>query len=351
MGVPVWVVDRAVHVRRLNDAASRFSARLAGPGEPVGRPLAAVLDLEAPAAGRVAAAVAAAADATVTGTAAAAVPVILTVSPLRLDAAVAGAVVVAQEIVAEQRLPEHLREQRLAALGQLAAGAAHEIRNPLTAIHGFLQLLQQECREGAATRYLQIVRQEMERIEGITSDLLLLSRSPAQRLRPCALGPLLQGLCELLRERAADRGVRLQLTLEEAAEVAAVPERLRQVFLNLLGNAIEAMPGGGTVHVCVRRSPPWQGEYYEVVVEDEGAGIPASVLPRVFEPFFTTKAGGTGLGLAVSESIVRGFGGHITVESPPGRGAVFTVRLPVGSAGASAEVAAGAAVGDADPAT
>jgi signal transduction histidine kinase len=254
--------------------------------------------------------------------------------PLRRGDEVVGAGVV---VVERDRLPrprpEDAPDDPLLALGRLAAGAAHEIRNPLTAIQGFLQLLERECRSPASGRYLQIIRQEMRRIEGIAADLLLLSRPAETPAVPCALPELLQRTGELLAERAAASGVRIELEAPVSVPpVAAVPERLQQVFLNLLGNAIEAMPRGGAVRVRVSGGPPGPGDCVEVAVEDEGPGVPPDVLPRLFEPFFTTKAGGTGLGLAVSQSIVRTFGGDIAVESPPGGGAVFTVRLPAARA-------------------
>lgn len=226
----------------------------------------------------------------------------------------------------ERRRQEGLRQERLAALGQLAAGAAHEIRNPLTAVRGFLQLVASQVRSEPQAHYLQIVRQEMERIERITADLLLLSRSWKVRLTPCDVGGVLDAVAELVRPRALERAIAVEVaTAPDLPRVAADRERLEQVFLNLAGNAIEAVRGPGRVELSARLDP---AGFVEVAVADDGPGIPAAALPRLFEPFFTTKAGGTGLGLAVSEAIVRSFGGHISVSSPEGAGAVFRVRLP-----------------------
>lgn len=252
-----------------------------------------------------------------------------------------GLVVIGRDVTDEdRRRQESRRQERLAALGQLAAGAAHEIRNPLTAVRGFLQLVSSQIRTEPQAHYLKIVRQEMERIERITADLLLLSRSWKLRLAECELGPLLETVAELVRPRAEERGVDLRVCAEPGLPpVFADSERLEQVFLNLVGNAIEAIRGAGCVELRARRQ---SGGFIEGVVTDDGPGVPAEVLPRLFEPFFTTKAGGTGLGLAVSDSIVRSFGGHISVASPPGGGATFTVRLPV-SVTAGAVTGAGAA--------
>lgn len=238
-----------------------------------------------------------------------------------------GGVVLGRDLSAEERRrQEGLRQERLAALGQLAAGAAHEIRNPLTAVRGFLQLVASQVRSEPQAHYLQIVRQEMERIERITADLLLLSRSWKVRLTPCDVGGVLDAVAELVRPRALERAIAVEVaTAPDLPRVAADRERLEQVFLNLAGNAIEAVRGPGRVELSARLDP---AGFVEVAVADDGPGIPAAALPRLFEPFFTTKAGGTGLGLAVSEAIVRSFGGHISVSSPEGAGAVFRVRLP-----------------------
>ena len=214
-------------------------------------------------------------------------------------------------------------------VGQLAAGVAHEIRNPLTAISGFLQLLAPLCAEGPAARYVRVVGEEIARLERVAGDLLLLSPSRRPARGPCDLGDCIRTVAEVVSPRAEARGVRVRLSIApELPPVAADPERVEQVLLNLMGNAVEAMSGQGCVEVGARA---WSSAFSAVSVVDDGPGIPADILPRVFDPFFTTKAGGTGLGLAVSESIVRSFGGSIDVESLPGRGATFCVRLPVGA--------------------
>lgn len=228
---------------------------------------------------------------------------------------------------ARRREEEDRRQERLAALGQLAAGAAHEIRNPLTAIRGFLQLMEQRPRPEVQQKYLGIMRREIDRIERITADLLLLARPWRSEQVCCDLALCVSKVADVVRGRADAFGI--DITVRASSEIPLVfadPSRLEQVFLNLLVNAVEAMSRPGCIEAEVR---PVTGGFVEAVIRDQGPGIPAQVLPRLFEPFYTTKAGGTGLGLAVSDSIVRAYGGHIAVSSPPGGGAVFMVRLPI----------------------
>jgi len=255
--------------------------------------------------------------------------------PVRLAA------LVGREIVAPgQRGEDGASPGQLDAIAQIAAGAAHEIRNPLTAISGFLQLLEATVPEGAASKYLQIVREEIGRLARIAEDLLLLSRSSRVQRTACDLGAVLDAVAELSRGRAAAFGVELALRVQpELPPVSADPERLEQVLLNLVGNALEAMAGPGRLRLRAYAADGCG----EVRITDTGPGIPPDILARVFEPFFTTKAGGTGLGLAVSQSIVRSFGGQIVACSPPGEGASFTVRLPFAAPAPAAPLVPGGA--------
>jgi signal transduction histidine kinase len=225
-----------------------------------------------------------------------------------------------------QRAAEARRQERLAALGQLAAGAAHEIRNPLTAVRGFLQLVDGRCRPEQQAKYLEIVRRELDRIERITSDLLLLARPWRSEPVDCDVAAVLAKAADVVRGRADAFGIEIAVRAAPGVPpVKADPDRLEQVFLNLLLNAVEAMSGPGTITAELQLLPDG---YVEAAIRDQGPGVPAEILPHLFEPFCTTKAGGTGLGLAVSDSIVRGLGGHIVVTSLPGAGATFAVRLP-----------------------
>lgn len=219
------------------------------------------------------------------------------------------------------------RSERLAAVGQLAAGAAHEIRNPLTAIKGFMQLIGRRV-EGELAGYIDIVLQEIERIEGIVNDLLLLARPPKPRLRPVDVGALLRRLVDMVRMDEVARGCSVELrVVEPLPPVTADEAQLRQVFLNLMRNGLDAMPGGGVLRLRASHDPAAGTVLVEV--EDRGTGMPPEHLNRIFDPFFSTKEGGTGLGLAVSYGIVRNHGGHIDVDSEVGRGTRMRVVLPV----------------------
>lgn len=215
--------------------------------------------------------------------------------------------------------------RHLAALGQLAAGAAHEIRNPLAAVRGFVQLVSAQMQDQEQAHYLRIVDHEIDRIDRLTRDILLLSRADDDARVACDMAEVVAAVAQLTRRQAELVGVRLQVRLDP--DLPAVPAdrfRLEQVLLNLVHNALDVTPAGGCVEVTARARPGW----VDVAVEDAGPGVSPAVLSRIFEPFFTTKPGGTGLGLAVTQSIVRGLGGDIEVASRPGHGSTFTVRLP-----------------------
>lgn len=240
----------------------------------------------------------------------------------------AGAVVLLQDVTQERELELRARRsERLAAVGQLAAGAAHEIRNPLTAIKGFIQLIGRRL-EGETAGYIDIVLQEIERIESIVNDLLLLARQPRLRLRRVEVGALLQRLVDMIRLDETARSCAIELVVTDPLPgVVADEGQLRQVFLNLIRNGLDAMPEGGRLQVRAFSDPG--AKTVVVEIEDCGPGIPPEHLGRIFDPFFSTKEGGTGLGLAVSYGIVRNHGGHIDVDSEPGRGTRMRVALPV----------------------
>ncbi|MDI3269401.1 MAG: HAMP domain-containing sensor histidine kinase [Bacillota bacterium] len=224
-----------------------------------------------------------------------------------------------------------LDKERYAAMGQMAAMAAHEIRNPLTAIQGFLQLLQKDLVAPHHKEYLRIALEEMERIAHLTQDMLLMVRQP-QEEGQALLGEGVQAAWEILRPLAEAGGHRLQVDIPDQAMFVPMTERhLRQVLLNLFRNALEAMPRGGRVRV-----QGWcrHGEM-GFTVEDEGEGIPPEDLGKVFSPLYTTKKGGTGLGLPIVGILVQMSGGRIEVAPLPQGGTAFTLSwsLPAGAGG------------------
>ena len=238
---------------------------------------------------------------------------------------------VSERVAMEKALRE---KDRLAALGILAAGVAHEVNTPITGISSYAQMLLAETPEDDP-RYeiLKKVEKQTFRAARIVNNLLEFARNRTEELHPVDLVPLIGEALDLLSERRARRGVRLDLDLpEEGPEgeplvVMGSDGELQQVITNLALNAIDAMPDGGDLHLAARRA----GDWIELLVSDTGAGIAAEEVERIFEPFYSTKVGrgGTGLGLSISYDIIRRHGGDVEVESVPGDGTRFTVRLPV----------------------
>ncbi len=214
-----------------------------------------------------------------------------------------------------------VQSEKLAGIGRLAAGVAHEINNPLGVILGYAKLLQRRA-DGAAAEDLRVIEEEALRAKDIVSGLLDLSRALPGAAERVDLRALADDVVARLREARLLDGV--GVTVEGAACAPAHAGKLRQVLVNLVRNAAEAAGRGGTVAVRLAA----RGETIEVTVEDSGPGLPAAVRARLFEPFFTTKARGTGLGLAVSRAIARAHGGELEVAPAGGGGARFALTLP-----------------------
>ncbi|ACV57721.1 chemotaxis protein CheB [Alicyclobacillus acidocaldarius] len=229
------------------------------------------------------------------------------------------------EDVTEFRYTEELlrKSEMLSAVGELAAGIAHEIRNPLTALKGFTKLILSGSHSDS---YLEIMRGELDRIETIVNELLVLSKPQAVHIQRRNFADILRDVVMLLETQALLTHVDIELRIpDEPIEILCVENQLKQVFINLLKNAIEAMPNGGTIEVTVERD----GDHVVIRVRDEGVGIPQDKMKKLGEPFYTTKDKGTGLGLMVSFKIVEQHGGIIRYESKEGEGTTVTVRLPL----------------------
>jgi signal transduction histidine kinase len=221
--------------------------------------------------------------------------------------------------------------QRLAALGEMAAGLAHEIRNPLAGLKGAAQYLQADDVAPESREMLQVIVDEVDRLNTVVSQFLDYARPfellsiemPPNTAVTHALG--------LLRAQGLPPGIQLEESL--APDLPLVPidaPRLAQVLLNLLQNAVQAMPDGGTLSVTTRRQAMRTGQLaVEIAVADTGVGIEPEQISKLFVPFYTTRSEGTGLGLAISRRIVDAHGGELLVESAPGCGATFEIRLPV----------------------
>ncbi len=220
------------------------------------------------------------------------------------------------------------RSERLASLGHMAAGVAHEIGNPLTAISSIIQLMQKRPQDEFTTEQLQVVRENVNRINKIVRDLVDFSRPKRADLAPTYLNDLAEQAVGLMRHDSRCRDIRFEADLAaDLPTVTATADRLHQVLVNLILNAVDATAGQPDRQVRIRT---WaDADMVHLSVEDNGKGIPIEVLPRIFEPFFTTKdvGKGTGLGLSVSHHILTGLGGRIDVESEPGR-TCFSLRIP-----------------------
>ncbi len=242
-----------------------------------------------------------------------------------------GAFVVFRDVTRLIALEEQIRQSdRLKTIGQIAAGTAHEIRNPLTAIKGFMQLLGKALTEKRMERereYVTIVLSELERVNELVGEFLLLSKPRATKLSSLRLGKVVREILPMIHNEALLHDVTVKYyPRTDLPPIVADKELLKQVFLNLGKNAIEAMHGGG--ELCIREfGDPERADRLAVEIRDTGTGIPADALDKVFEPFYTTKQQGTGLGLSVCQRIVHDLGGNISVESDE-RGTTFTVWLP-----------------------
>ncbi len=228
---------------------------------------------------------------------------------------------------------QHLLAQadRLSALGLLAASVAHEVRNPLVSVRTFAQLLPERLHdEEFRTSFRELALAEIDRISLLVNDLLAFARPVAPEVHETDLNDILGQICRLVDGEAKKRALDVRTSLDTTLPSVAIDEaRVKQVFLNVVLNAIHACDAGGCVDLATREVVRDDVSYFQVEVCDSGCGIPAGDLGRIFDPFFTTKAGGSGLGLFIAQRIVREHGGFIEVASTPGEGAVFHVNFPM----------------------
>jgi signal transduction histidine kinase len=254
-----------------------------------------------------------------------------------------------------QRSRELVRSERLASVGFLAAGVAHEINNPLSVISGYAELASTKLERvlnsdegrgssdeaaaaaeaealGAALDAQTIIRDEAFRCKEITGRLLSLARGGSDSRQPLQMSAVAEQVATLTHglRNYRDRTIRLNFQPDEPLDVLANPVEMKQVLLNLTVNALEASPAAGEVRIGGRRV----GDWIELSVEDNGRGMSAETLEQIFEPFFTAKRGagepGTGLGLSITHAIVENHGGQVRAESAgPGKGSKFVISLPV----------------------
>ena len=261
----------------------------------------------------------------------------MSLSPLVEGGVRTGIVGVFQDLTPLKKMEERVRrKQWLATLGELSAGMAHEVRNPLAALSGAMQVLRKDLSPGDSNQpLLDLALRETERLNGIVSDFLLYARPRRLNLQPCDANDVVEETVRMLQQTAPyDKSVTFVRRLSLAGVTTLLdPDLMRQVCWNLGLNACQAMPQGGTLTVSTRRlsdsADGGEGESVEIVFEDTGSGIPESDLEKIFFPFFTTKEGGTGLGLALVHQVMVEHRGSVSVESNPGQGTRVRLRLPV----------------------
>jgi signal transduction histidine kinase len=229
-----------------------------------------------------------------------------------------------QELRAAQA--QLIQTEKLAALGRVAAGIAHEVNNPLQPVLNCLEAAIEDV-QGAQPvdlESLRIAESEVQRIKTIVSRLLDFSRPSAEEHFPVNLHDLVREVLILTKRQLEGRRIRVETRLQPVQPVAGSPTQLKQVFLNLVLNAMESMPDGGSI---VIETYPDEQEM-ALSIQDSGVGMDEQTIAQIFEPFYSTKGDGTGLGLSVSYGIIQGHGGRIDVESEPGQGSRFTIWLP-----------------------
>ncbi|MDU2063458.1 MAG: ATP-binding protein [Sporomusaceae bacterium] len=228
----------------------------------------------------------------------------------------------------KQREAQVQAAERMAAVGEVAAGLAHEIRNPLMAIKGFAQLIHEGITETEQEEYAAIIVRETDRLNRLVEELLCLSRPSAASVEPVLVREALEDTLSLIAAKASKRQIVISDQIPTDLPLVLVePERLKQVFLNLLLNAVQAIGQQGTIEITAGLGQ--NSSEVAVCIKDTGRGIASEDFTKIFDPFFTTKPNGTGLGLSVARRLVENWGGQVDVESIDGEGSSFTLTLPV----------------------
>lgn len=216
-----------------------------------------------------------------------------------------------------------LQLDKLALVGQLAAGLAHEIRNPMQSVKGFIQLLFDENEK--SIEFKTIVLSELDRINQLVSDFLLITQPSAPKKENASIGKLLKSTIGFLQGESALHNIHISLDEEvHIPDIAIDPAQMKQVFINILKNAIEAIGENGNIHVSIGKSEEWA----IIHIKDSGKGIPVSIINKIGNPFFSTKEDGVGLGLSICKTIVREHHGKLTIENH-GDGTSVIIQLPL----------------------
>jgi len=220
------------------------------------------------------------------------------------------------------------RAEKLSTMGEMAAVLAHEIRNPLSSIRGTAEILKDDYKAGDPKyEFIEIQIKETERLNRVVEDFLHMARPQQADMQPCPVQQELETIVTLVSNEARNRQVNLVLLPQPSpVNIKADGEKLRQAFLNIVINALQATPKGGSVTISTTVS---ENGFCDIGFHDTGPGIEANQFEKIFEPFYTTKPEGTGLGLAISKKIIETHNGKLLIESEPKRGTTVTVRLPI----------------------
>jgi signal transduction histidine kinase len=225
---------------------------------------------------------------------------------------------------------EKLEREKSLLLEEMAPVFAHEIRNPLGSIKGAAQYLRSEVGSEENRKLVDVIIEEVNRLNRVVSQFLNFARPYQPDLKPRDMNRIVERAVDIIRANILSERIAIQTDLRaDLPAIQADEEQLIQVILNIAMNAIEAMPEGGTLTLRTRRIKSDEGDTVAVAIRDTGPGIRRDDLKNIFKPFFTTKERGVGLGLAISQRIMRGHGGHIRVKSLPGKGSVFYVRVGI----------------------
>lgn len=243
--------------------------------------------------------------------------------------------IIVRDVTEDKRRETRLRRsESLASMTTMAAGIAHEIKNPLAAMQIHLQLLKKAyAKKGSltaaeASRYTDVLEEEITRLNGIVVDFLFAVRPMDVNLKLESLLPMLESLTEFVRPELTEHNIKLKLDIQSFLPKLEIDSNyLKQALLNIVKNAMNAMECGGELTISCKA----EGNFVFIKVQDTGCGIPSDQMAKIFEPYFTTKASGTGLGLTVVYKVVKEHKGEITVDSEVGKGTVFTIRLPIPS--------------------
>jgi signal transduction histidine kinase/putative methionine-R-sulfoxide reductase with GAF domain len=221
-----------------------------------------------------------------------------------------------------------IRSEKLAALGQLAAGIAHEIRNPLTSINILIHSMTENLPSGDSHKEdLKVIEEEIHRMNEILDQFLRFAKPATPLLEKADVSSIFEETLQLLRPHIEKQIIVVKKEFQSLPIILMDREQMKQVFLNLLLNAIQAMPGGG--HLTLRGRNSEDGQWIHISIQDSGIGISSENINKLFDPFFSTKEGGIGLGLSITHRIIDQHHGKIEVESAPGKGTLFTIWLPI----------------------